>query len=113
MPSWSKHPHRRRQEGDPEVDLATWVRTISRRPELQLKHNWQLGFTMSSVLFRSMVNRARPIYAYTTQKRDDGTHGFTAQELEDGAISICRALDGAYKDIKQCGETAQCKWRSY
>ena len=49
MPSWSKHPQHRRRDGDPEVNLATWVRTISRRPELQLKHNWQLGFAMSSV----------------------------------------------------------------
>ena len=51
-----------------------------------------------------MVNRARTIYAYTTQKRDDGTHGFTAQELEDGAISICRALDGEYKDINNAAK---------
>ena len=72
LPSWSKHPKHRRHEEDPEVDLATWIHTISRRPELQVKHNWQLGFTMGSVLFRSMVNRARALYAFSTQTRSDG-----------------------------------------
>ena len=117
MPKWSKHPRQRRHEGDPEVDLATWVKTISRRPELQLKNNWLLGFTMSSVLFRSMLNRARSLHAYTTQRRGDGKQGFTAQELEDGAISICRALDGEYKDLanpkkrhKVNGDLTKVKW---
>ena len=117
MPKWSKQARHRRREGDPQVDLATWVRAISRRPELQLKNNWLLGFTMSSVLFRSMVNRARSLHVYTSQKRDDGRLGFTPEELEDGAISICRALDGEYKDManpkkrhKVNGDLTKVRW---
>ena len=76
LPSWSKHPKHRRHAEDPEVDLSTWVHTISRRPELQLKHNWQLGFTMGSVLFRSMLNRARVLHAFSSQSLSDGRRAF-------------------------------------
>ena len=82
-----------------------------------VENSWLLGFTMSSVLFRSMVNRARSLHVYTSQKRDDGRLGFTPEELEDGAISICRALDGEYKDManpkkrhKVNGDLTKVRW---
>ena len=54
---------------------------------------------MGSVLFRSMLNQCRTVYSYETMRRSDGSKGFTAAELEAGAISICQALDGKYKDL--------------
>ena len=51
------------------------------------------------------------------QKLDDERHGFTAQELEEGAISICRALDGEYRDVnnpakrhKINGDLTKVRW---
>ena len=41
----------------------------------------------------------RTVYSYASVKRDDGSYGFTAAELEEGAISICQALNGKYKDL--------------
>ena len=31
--------------------------------------------------------------------RDDGSTGFSAAELETGAIGICKALSGTYRDL--------------
>ena len=76
-----------------------WVKLITRRVEQQLKRDWLLGFTMGSVLFRSMLNQCRTVYSYGKIRRADGSKGFTADELETGAISICQALDGKYKDL--------------
>ena len=72
---------------------------MTRRVEQQLKRDWSFGFTMSNVLFRSMLNQCRTVYSYEKVRRADGSMGFTAAELESGAISICRALDGKYKDL--------------
>jgi len=99
MPEWSSHPRHRQDKDAPRVDLALWVRLITRRVEQQLKRDWLLGFTMGSVLFRSLLNQCRTVYSYEKVRRADGTMGFTAQELEEGAISICQALDGKYKDL--------------
>ena len=81
------------------MDLALWVKLITRRVEQQLKRDWLLGFTMGSVLFRSMLNQCKTVYSYEKIRRSDGSKGFTAAELEAGAISICNALGGKYKDL--------------
>ena len=44
MPSWSKIPRHRRADDAPRVELAEWVRLISRRVEQQLRRDWLLGF---------------------------------------------------------------------
>ena len=44
MPSWSKIPRHRRPGDAPRVELAEWVRLISRRVEQQLRRDWLLGF---------------------------------------------------------------------
>ena len=64
-----------------------------------MKRDWLLGFTMSSVLFRSMLNQCETVFSYEKIRRADGSMGFSAAELESGAISICEALDGKYKDL--------------
>ena len=89
----------RRPKDAPRVELAEWVRLISRRVEQQLRRDWLLDFTMGSVLFRSSLNMCRTVYSYASLKRDDGSYGFTAAELEQGAIEICQALKGTYKDL--------------
>ena len=99
MPEWSEPSRHRRGPGAPRVDLALWIKLITRRVEQHLKRDWLLGFTMGSVLFRSMLNQCRTVYSYETMRRSDGSKGFTAAELEAGAISICQALDGKYKDL--------------
>ena len=115
MPSWSKIPRHRRPEDAPRVELAEWVRLISRRVEQQLRRDWLLGFTMGNVLFRSSLNMCRTVYSYASLKRDNGSYGFTAAELEKGAIDICQALNGTYKDLddkfkKVNGDFTKVKW---
>ena len=99
MPTWSKHPRHRRAADAPRIEFPLWVRIMSRRVEQQLKRDWLLGFTMSSVLFHSLINQRRTVYSYDKVRRKDGSRGFSAAELEAGAISICSALDGKYKDL--------------
>ena len=99
MPEWSTHPRHRRTDDAPRVDFPLWVRLMSRRVEQHLKRDWLFGFTMCNVLFRSLLNQCRSVYSYENVRRADGTRGFTSDELEAGAISICQALDGKYKDL--------------
>ena len=99
MPEWSKVPRHRRKDDAPQVPFPLWVKIMTRRVEQQLRRDWLFGFTMSNVLFRSLLNQCRTVYSYQKARRSDGSFGFTAAELESGAISICRALDGKYKDL--------------
>ena len=99
MPEWSSVPRHRRGDDAPAVPLALWVKLITRRVEQHLKRYWLLGFTMGSVLFRSLLNQCRTVYSYEKVRRADGSMGFTAMELEAGAISMRQALDGKYKDL--------------
>ena len=99
MPDWSAVPRHRRKGDAPKVPFALWVKVMSRRVEQQLKRDWLFGFTMSNVLFRSLLNQCRTVYSYEKVRRSDGSMGFSAAELESGAISICQALDGKYKDL--------------
>ena len=89
MPDWSKEPRHRRTGDAPKVPLELWVKIITRRVEQQLKRDWLLGFSMGNVLFRSLLNQCRTVYSYEKIKRQDGSLGFSAAELEAGAISIC------------------------
>eukprot|EP00973_Karenia_brevis_P025193 3475184-Karenia_brevis.AAC.1 len=45
-----------------------------------------------------MVNQCKTLHSRMKVKQEDGTTDMTAEELEQGAISICRALDGVYAD---------------
>ena len=98
LPSWAQRPRHRRKEDAPEVNLASWVRTVARRVESQLRRDWLLHFSAGNLLFRSTVNLARTVHSYETAKRGQGNQGFAAAELEEGSIAICKALQGSYKD---------------
>ena len=118
MPEWSAEPRHRRKADAPRVDLSLWVKLMTRRVEQQVKRDWLLGFTMGNVLFRSMLNQCRTVYSYENVHREDGSMGFTAEELEAGAISICLALDGHYKDLdgklkKVNGDFTKVKYAQY
>ena len=99
MPDWSEVPRHRRKAGAPWMPLGLWVKIISRRVEQHLKRDWLLGFTMRSVLFRSLLSQCRTVYAYEKVRRADGSMGFTGAELEAGGIRICQALDGKDQDL--------------
>ena len=116
MPEWSKDPRHRRSGDAPRVDLQMWVKLMTRRVEQQLKRDWLFGFTMFSVLYRSFLNQCKTVYSYDV-RREDGSNGFTAEELEPGAISICQGLDGKYIDMngkvkKVNGDFAKVKYAS-
>ena len=64
MPEWSSTPRHRRKEDAPRVPFDLWVKVMTRRVEQQLKRDWSFGFTMSNVLFRSMLNQCRTVYSY-------------------------------------------------
>ena len=99
MPSFIEAPRHRRPEDAPRIEAPLWVKTIARRVEQQLKRDWCLGFGSQNYLFRSTLNLSRTLYSYATERREDGTRGFSGKELEEGAISICNALAGKYRDL--------------
>jgi hypothetical protein len=99
MPVWSATPCYHRKEDAPRVELPLWAKFTSRRVEQHLERDWFLGFTVSNVLFRSWLNQCRTVCSYEKVRRRDNFMGSAAEELEAGAVSICKALDGAHKDL--------------
>ena len=92
MPSWSTIPRHRRPEDAPRVELAEWVRLISRRVEQQLRRDWLLGFTMGNVLFRSLLSMSPTVYSGTRLKRDDGIYGCQQQGNKKSLLAIRHGL---------------------
>jgi hypothetical protein len=91
------------------------VDLISRRVEQHLERDWLLGFTMSNVLFQSLLNQCRAVCSHAKVRRRDNSLGFAAEELEAGAFSFCKALGGEYKDLddskkKVNGDLARVKY---
>ena len=71
---------------------------MARRVEGQLHRDGLFGVVSWNYLFRSAVNLSRTLYSY--ESPENGTcKGFSAKELQEGAISICRALYGKYTDV--------------
>ena len=97
----------RRKDGKPQVDLQLWSKIITRRCEKALSNSWDLGFCISSVLFRSKLNMSRSLYAFENERRAGGGFGFTPQELEGASVEICNALSSTYKDAR--GRTLEVK----
>ena len=100
MQTFEKVKRHRRHENAPLVDLQLWTRIISRRCEKALSNSWDLGFCMSSLLFRSTLNLSRSVFTFENDKREDGEYGFEAKELETASVDICSALCGTYRDDK-------------
>ena len=97
LEKWSSIPRHRRQDDAPWVDIGSWVRGMSRRVEAQLARDWHFGFVSWNFLFRSVVNLSRTMFAYNRGKAEHG--GFMdAADIEAGAISLCKALYGSYRD---------------
>ena len=98
MQTFDKVKRHRRHENAPLVDLQLWTQIISRRCEKALSNSWDLGFCMSSLLFRSKLNMSRSLFAFEAEARKEGGYGFTPKELENASIEICNSLCGEYKD---------------
>ena len=98
MQIFDKVKRHRRHENAPLVDLQLWTKIISRRCEKALSNSWDLGFCMSSLLFRSKMNMSRSLFAFEAEARKDGGYGFTAKELQHASIEICNSLFGEYRD---------------
>ena len=50
-------------------------------------------------MFRSSINLTQSLFAYERNNNTDAGSKLTPQDLEEGAISIARALWGKYKDV--------------
>ena len=98
MPAFAEKERYRRQQDAPRMEPPLWVRVMARRVEAQVSRDWHFGFVSGNYLFRSAVNLSRSVYAYSTVENGQ-SKGFTAEELQDGAISICKALHGKYLDV--------------
>ena len=98
MPKYAEKVRYRRTGDAPRVEPPFWVRVMSRRIEAQLQRDWQFGFVTWNYIFRSAVNLSRTLYSYEKASTSEGTRAFTAQELEQGAIHLCKALHGTYLD---------------
>ena len=99
MPEWSEKQRYRRSENAPRVELADWVRIMARRVEAQLSRDWHFGFASWNLLFRSSINTTRTLYSYAIPVSEDGApkRAMSAQELEAGAIEVCKALYKTYQ----------------
>jgi hypothetical protein len=97
MPEWSTRPRYRRPADAPHIPTSLWVRVMSRRVEAQLARDWNFGYASWNFLFRSTINLSRALYSYEGRSGDAGS-SMTAEQLEEGAVSLCKALASHYKD---------------
>ena len=100
MPDWSKTPRHLRKEGAPSVQLPLWVRTMTRRVEQQLRRDWLLGFSMSSVLFQSALNLSKSFVLVLKSLRCTclswaGGSGRSAPERPNSTPSVCLSACGS------------------
>eukprot|EP00973_Karenia_brevis_P004598 629058-Karenia_brevis.AAC.1 len=72
---------------------------MSRRIEAQVQRDWHFGFVSWNLIFRSAINLSKTVYSYENADTTEGRRSFTAAELQDGAVSICKALHGSYVDV--------------
>lgn len=102
-PAWSKKSRYRRVEDAPRVDLEAWMRCMARRCEAQVNRDWVFGFASWNIFFRSSVNLSPTVHAYTDPIYDEAKQKIrtlTAEDIEEGAVQLVRALGGQYIDTK-------------
>lgn len=99
VPAYSERVRHRRVDGAPRVEVPLWVRIMSRRIEAQLNRDWHFGCVAWNYLFRSTVNLSRTIFSYEQEKDEEGQLRLTSEELEKGAVEICKALWKTYTDV--------------
>ena len=88
-----------KQEGHEEapwIAIDRWCQVIARRVEAQFQRDWCLTYSLWNYIFRTSVNMSRTIFAYDTS-RSKGKPQISGEDLEQAAISICKALKGKYK----------------
>ena len=93
-----EHTSNRRPQNAPRIEPTQWVTVMARRIEAQLQRDWHFGFVSWNYLFRSAINLSRTLYSYENVATDQGRRSLRADELEQGAISIVKALHGKYTD---------------
>ena len=101
-PAWSKNARYRRPDSAPRVDLETWMRCMARRCEAQVNRDWVFGFASWNLFFRSSVNLSYNVQAYSAPVYDETKKQYrtlTAQDIEEGAVHLVRALSGQYIDV--------------
>lgn len=101
-PVWSKKARHRRPDTAPRIDLETWVRCMARRCEAQVNRDWVFGFASWNLFFRSSVNLSHSVQAYSAPVYDEMKKQYrtlTAQDIEEGAVHLVRALNGQYIDV--------------
>ena len=73
---------------------------MARRIEGQINRDWQFGFVSWNYMFRSAVNLSRTWFAYENRVSNGETmEKLTPNDLEKGAIQICKALWDEYRDV--------------
>ena len=100
MPKWredDEHPRFRRPADAPRIEVPLWTRVIARRVEAQLSRDWCFGYASWNFFFRTTINLRRTLYSYEG-RRGDPESSMTAEELEEGAVQLCKALSGQYVD---------------
>ena len=101
-PVWSKKARHRRPDTAPRIDLETWMRCMARRCEAQVNRDWVFGFASWNLFFRSSVNLSHSVQAYNAPVYDEMKKQYrtlTAQDIEEGAVHLVRALNGQYIDV--------------
>ena len=98
MPAFAEKQRYRRVLGAPRIEPTQWVKVMARRVEAQMQRDWHFGFVSWNYVFRSAINFSRTLYSYENVNTDGGKRSLSAKELEEGAISICKALRGNFKD---------------
>ena len=98
LPQFAEKERFRRAGDAPRIEAPLWVRAMARRVEAQVSRDWHFGFVTWNYLFRSAVNLSRNLYSYESAA-NGACKGFTADELQEGAIAICKATFGKYQDL--------------
>ena len=99
MHAFAEKQRFRKDADAPRIEPARWVQVMARRIEGQLQRDWNFGFVSWNCIFRSAINLRRTLYSYENAATDDGRRAFTSEELQDGAVRICKALNGKWKDM--------------
>ena len=63
-PTFMRRPRHRRDADAPRVEIADWVRIMSRRCEAALQKDMSFGFVSLNCYLRAAVNLSRTTYAY-------------------------------------------------
>ena len=94
-PDLKKRNRYRRIKSAPEVTIERWCELMVRRVEAQFRRDWTFTYTLWNYLFRTAVNTSRTVYSYSNRK-DNDLGQKDCQDLEDAAVSICKAMRGTY-----------------